>query len=121
MFNYVYLLRIRNRLEDNVRKSFGSKTDVLQELEPQAASDDFESNVDLFDDDMSRLQEIAPDDYMDHRRDLPQQERDVFQFPIQRDNSEWLNPYAQERRDPQEEFAYEIAFYERASTGDQYW
>lgn len=121
MFNYIYLLRIRNRLEENVRKSFGSKTDVLQELEPQAASGDFESNVDLFDDDMSRLQEIAPDDYMDHRRDLPQQERDVFQFEIERDASDWMNPYMQEERDYREEYAFATQFYEYASSGDQYW
>lgn len=106
MFNYVYLLRIRNRLEENVRKSFGSKTDVLQASDSQADSGDFESNVDLFDDDMGRLQEIAPDDYMDHRRNLPDRERDVFQFPIERDHSEWLYPYEEREMSPPDEYPF---------------
>ena len=107
MFNYVYLLRIRNRLEENVRKSFGSKTDVLLPSDSRADSGDFESNVDLFDDDMGRLQEIAPDDYMNHRRDLPIQEREPFQFDIERDHSSWMNRYEQEReQSPPDEYPF---------------
>ena len=107
MFNYVYLLRIRNRLEDNVRKSFGSKIDVLQDSDFAAATSDSESNVDMFDDDMSRLQEIAPDDYMDYRRELPDRERDVFQFPIERDHSEWLYPYEEREMGLPDEYPFQ--------------
>ena len=122
MFNYIYLLRIRNRLEENVRKSFGSKI-LAATLVPEASSAESESNVDMFDDDMSRLQDIAPDNYMDHRRYLPQQERDTFQFPIQRDHSEWLNPYAQGDRDSYEDIRRERLeeFLQYASTNDAYW
>jgi hypothetical protein len=49
--------------------------------------------------------------------DFPDRER-----PDQeRDHSDWLNPYAQAERDMNEEYAFRDSFYERASTGDQYW
>lgn len=108
MFNYAYLLRIRNRLEDNVRVRFGSLIDVPQVSSPEASFDSIESNVDLFDDDMSRLQDIAPDDYMDYRREIPTQERPAFQFPSERDHSSWMNQYEQEReQSPPDEFPFQ--------------
>lgn len=55
MFNYVYLLGIRNRLEENVRKSFGSKILVVA-TNPDIRDSNYESNIDMNDDDMSRLQ-----------------------------------------------------------------
>jgi len=120
MFRVRYLLGVRNRLEENIRRSFGS-TIVARNNTSNAAINIPESNIDMFDDDMGRLQEIAPDDYMSHRRELPEQERDPFQFPQEIDHTEWLNPYEQDQRDYMEDYAWEMSFYEIASTGDQYW
>lgn len=128
MFNYVYLLRIRNRLEENVRKSFGSKIDVLREFVPEAASG---SNV--TDRGYAPVQEQRINDLVKPKTGGLQALRDAnpeidfdtdwnaIQFDGERDNSDWLNPYAQEERDPREDYQWEIDFYERASTGDQYW
>jgi len=49
--------------------------------------------------------------------DFPDREREAQE----RDYSDWLNPYAQAERDRNEDYAFRDAFYERASTGDQYW
>ena len=35
-----------------------------------------DSNIDMYDDDMSRLQEIAPDDYMNYRRPVRDDDRE---------------------------------------------
>jgi len=124
MFNYVYLLRVRNRLEENVRRSFGSKI-----LMPIVASN---SSV-VTDRGYAPVQEKRINDLVKPKTGGLQALKDAnpeidfdtdwnsIQFEGERDNSDWLNPYAQEERDPREDYQWEIDFYERASTGDQYW
>jgi len=121
MFNYVYLLRVRNRLEENVRKSFGSK--ILMSVVATNVTDRGYAPV----------QEQRINDLVKPKTGGLQALRDAnpeidfdtdwnsIQFDGERDNSDWLNPYAQEERDPREDYQWEIDFYERASTGDQYW
>ena len=112
---------------DSIRRALSfidySKPKRINYSKPKRIDSDYESNIDMNDDDMSRLQDIAPDNYMDHRRYLPQQERDTFQFPIQRDPTDWLNPYAQGDRDSYEDIQRERLeeFLQYASTNDAYW
>ena len=100
------LLGIPNRLEDNVRVRFSSLTSLA--TNPDIRDSEFESNIDMNDDDMSRLQDIAPDDFMDYRRDISTQERPGFQFPQERDHSSWMNRYEQEREvNPPDEYPFQ--------------
>ena len=69
-YDVAYLLRVP--ISNNVRRDIGTTPLVDNSLpydgykNPETGGQD--SNIDLNDDDMSRLQEIAPADYMDHRR-----------------------------------------------------
>lgn len=100
MFRARYLLGIWNRLEDNVGVNIGSYLPAA--TNPDIRDSEVPYQLDPNDDDMARLQEYEPDyetypvreeEYPD--RSMPTRERDM---------SDWLNPYAQERetRSPDE-------------------
>ena len=66
MYEILYIENIRWRLEDNVRLGgWANRKEVKASSNPNETEP---YQLDPNDDDMSRLQEIAPDDYMDYRR-----------------------------------------------------
>jgi hypothetical protein len=88
-----YLLRIRFRLEQNIRIPRGIARSAAAEVP------DYQ---DPNDDDMSRLQDIAPSDYMDYRR-------------LERDGQE-----IDRQREPQERNWYEDDYYQMLQEEREY-
>lgn len=123
MYAAIYLDSIRFTLEMNERPfTWGSAAPIGKVVDAGASTLPFDgyanpetgmqdSNIDLNDDDMSRLQEIAPSDYMDYRRPIEDlYDRDLnrpnYYPPIERDRD---NPYD----DPGyiDEYAWQIGGY----------
>lgn len=107
MYSVFYLDRVNFILEMNQRPfSHGSATPTEKAAAPVETVLPFDgyanpetgtqdSNIDLDDDDMSRLQEIAPSDYMDYRRPIEDEydrdeNRPNYYPPMERDRE---NPY----------------------------
>ena len=83
MYEILYIEGIPWRLENNVRLG-GWANATASKPDDNTPTDSAPYQLDPNDDDMSRLQEIAPDDYMDYRRP----ERDTQEVVRPRPNME---------------------------------
>ena len=117
MFDYRYLLSIRNRIEDNVRMPAG-RIVRTKAGNPRPQSDFYDGTQYPNDDDMSQLQEIAPDDYMNYRRPTRDEEYPDREVEYYDDStSRWIEEQYREQQELdqrlQDDYYYQAYYDER--------